>query len=285
MHHFTYGAFTPVLAYLMSFVGSLLGLKCTARAARAEGVVRGAWLVTAAVSIGGTGIWVMHFIAMLGFSVSGMHIRYHVGLTLLSAALAIGIVGGGLLLVGFGGGRARTLLLGGVVTGVGVAGMHYTGMASMDMEGEISYQYGFVLLSVLIAVAAATAALWFATRVRGMQAMVGAALIMGVAVTGMHYTGMAAMRVRTPDGLHTPSGAEGIDFLLPLIVAVSIVSFAVLLIVSVNPEQDDLVFAHRDGPGRTAGERAPRPQGPPPGTAPGTARRQAGQWFGGEPPR
>ncbi|MBA3799981.1 MAG: hypothetical protein H0X18_12985, partial [Geodermatophilaceae bacterium] len=78
IEHFAYGVLTPILAYAMSFIGSLLGLQCTARARFATGRSRVGWLLLAAVSIGGTGVWVMHFIAMLGFRVTGMDIRYGV---------------------------------------------------------------------------------------------------------------------------------------------------------------------------------------------------------------
>ena len=93
VHHFSYGPLTPVAAYLMSFVGSFLGLLCMSRARASTGRSRASWLSLAALAIGGTGIWVMHFIAMLGFSVSGMPIRYNVPVTLLSCLTAVAVVG------------------------------------------------------------------------------------------------------------------------------------------------------------------------------------------------
>ncbi|MCQ0019291.1 MHYT domain-containing protein [Actinomadura madurae] len=103
VHHFAYGPLTPAAAYVMSFVGSLLGLLCTTRARASAGGSRAYWLALAALAIGGTGIWVMHFIAMLGFSVAHTEIRYDVPLTLLSCLTAIAVVAVGLFLVGFGG--------------------------------------------------------------------------------------------------------------------------------------------------------------------------------------
>src|ERR671915_2362175 len=117
VHHFSYGAWTPLLAYLMSCAGALLGLLFTARARAASGRSRGMWLTLGALSIGGTGIWTMHFIAMLGFSIPGGSIRYDVPLTLLSALIAVGVVGAGLFTVGFGATRLSTLLVGGSITG------------------------------------------------------------------------------------------------------------------------------------------------------------------------
>ena len=89
VHNFSYGLLTPALAYLMSFLGSFLGLRCTSRARASTGATRMRWLLVAAVSIGITGIWVMHFIAMLGFTIPGETIRYNVPITLLSMLIAV----------------------------------------------------------------------------------------------------------------------------------------------------------------------------------------------------
>ena len=86
-------------------------------------------------------------------------------------------------------------MAGGTIIGVGVAGMHYLGMAAMSMPAPSPTTSRCWSLSVLIAIVAGTAALWIGTWVRGLAATVGAALVMGVAVSGMHYTGMAALHV------------------------------------------------------------------------------------------
>ncbi|GAA3037424.1 hypothetical protein GCM10017559_76620 [Streptosporangium longisporum] len=83
--HFAYGLVTPVASYIMSSIGSLLGLLLAARARGAQGGSRALWLIGAALSIGGPGIWVMHFIAMMGFDVRGTSIRLRVPLTVASA--------------------------------------------------------------------------------------------------------------------------------------------------------------------------------------------------------
>lgn len=243
--HFAFGLLTPLVAYAMSFTGSLLGLQCTARARGSAGKARVGWLSLAAVSIGGTGVWVMHFIAMLGFRVSGMEIRYDVGLTLLSALVAIVLVGAGLFIVGFGGARRSALLVGGVLTGLGVATMHYLGMAAMNMSGHVGYDGRIVAASVGIAVVASTTALWFALRVRGHLATAGAALLMGVAVSGMHYTGMAAMLVRRDLTLGPPSGAPAFEFLLPLILGISVVAMILLVIIGLSLSEDELSVEHQ----------------------------------------
>ncbi len=238
IYHFSYGWLTPILAYVLSFTGSFLGLQCAARARAGE--KRLLWLSLAAVSIGGTGIWVMHFIAILGFSIQGSTIRFDVPLTLFSAATAIVVVGIGLVLVVTPQPRLWALLTGGLITGLGVAGMHYTGMHAMNSNADISYDTPLVVLSLVIAVVAATAALWFTVNVRGQLAAVGASLIMAVAVCGMHYTGMAAMRAHGGHEHGTPEGTDALQLLAPLIVGIAIVTMLLLISVSLTSIERDL---------------------------------------------
>ena len=91
MDHASFGWLTPTLSYAMACVGAALGLRCTVRALATTGPSRRNWLITAASALG-TGIWTMHFIAMLGFSVSGTEIRYNVPLTVLSLVVAMLVV-------------------------------------------------------------------------------------------------------------------------------------------------------------------------------------------------
>jgi NO-binding membrane sensor protein with MHYT domain len=237
VHNFSYGLLTPGLAYLMSVVGSFLGLRCTSRSQVSTGRSRLRWLLLGAGSIGITGIWVMHFIAMLGFTIPSETIHYSVPITLLSMLISVAFVSIGLLIVGLSDTmKFRSLLLGGVVTGLGVAAMHYSGMAAMRMAGRMSYSPGLFAVSIVIAIVAATAALWFALRLGGFWSGFGAALIMGVAVSGMHYTGMAAMRVYAPDGTSMPmAGADASAFLLPLIVGVSVTTFVLTAAIALSP--------------------------------------------------
>ncbi len=164
-NNFTYGLLTPVMAYLMSCLGCFLGLRCTTRARAFAGAARARWLLLAAVSIGVTGIWVMHFIAMLGFTMPGTTMGYSVPVTILSMVIAVVVVSIGLLIVGFSANGVRPLLAGGLIIGLGVASMHYVGMSAMRMPGvSVHYDPRVVALSVVIAVVAGTAALWAALR-------------------------------------------------------------------------------------------------------------------------
>ncbi|WP_430783036.1 MHYT domain-containing protein [Actinoplanes sp. G11-F43] len=219
VHHFTYGAYNPIAAYLLAFLGSFLGLLCTGRARDAHSRSRrNRWLLIAAFSIGGGGIWLMHFAAMLGFDVPASPVRYDLGLTLLSLLFAVLTVGVGLLLVGHGRRSVGKTLGAGVLTGAGVIAMHYTGMEGIRLAADIRYSPVLVVASALIAIAACTIALWFAVSVRGWAKVTGAAAVMGVAVCGMHYTGMAAMSIELhPAGGPPAAGIRPLTMLVPII--------------------------------------------------------------------
>jgi NO-binding membrane sensor protein with MHYT domain len=149
----------------------------------------------------------MHFIAMLGFTIPGQTILYNVPLTILSMLVSVAVVAIGLFIVGFSRNQGTVpLVAGGVIVGLGVASMHYLGMAAIVMPDMMKYSIPLVALSMVISIAAGTAALWAVLRVRSIWSTLAASLIMGVAVTGMHYTGMAAMRVYAKGQLH---GCDG----------------------------------------------------------------------------
>nr|WP_083905142.1 MHYT domain-containing protein [Nocardia transvalensis] len=213
----------------MSFIGSVLGLRCAVHARSSRWP--GGWLIAAAVALGGCGIWVMHFTAMLGFSIQGTTIRYDVPMTLLSAAIAIVVVWAGLSIVVRVRREILALPLGGAVTGIGVAAMHYLGMSAMHAGAHVEYGVGLVALSLVIAVVAATAALWFMLHVHGFGATLGAAVIMGLAVCGMHYTGMAAMSAHHGDHSVVTQGVEPVELLTPLIMTVTLVTMMLIVLV------------------------------------------------------
>jgi NO-binding membrane sensor protein with MHYT domain len=247
VHNFTYGLLTPLLAYVMSCIGAFLGLRCASRARPFWGFARLRWLLLAGVSIGVTGIWLMHFIAMLGFTIPGETIHYNVPVTILSLLVAVVIVCVGLVIVGFSREGPVALLLGGVITGLGVAVMHYLGMAAMRMPGRITYNPVLLILSVVIAFVAATAGLWAAARLQGIGPTVVASLILGFAVSGMHYMGMAAMHVFRSSGpagmvMGGPGGATAESFLLPLILGITIISFVLTATITLSPSAEELHY-------------------------------------------
>jgi NO-binding membrane sensor protein with MHYT domain len=241
VHNFTDGVFNPALGYVMSCLGAFLGLRCVTRARAHEGRAKARWLSLAAVAIGACGIWVMHFIAMLGFSIPGQSITYNVPVTIASMLIAIAVVGAGLFIVGYGDGSLSRLAAGGVIVGIGVASMHYLGMAAMVMPDSMSYNPVLLALSVVIAVVAGTVALWIGTWVSGIGATIGASLVMGVAVSGMHYTGMAAMRVHQGSMANMPAaGATPLSFLFPLVLGISVLTVIMTLTITMSPSEEEI---------------------------------------------
>jgi NO-binding membrane sensor protein with MHYT domain len=267
VHHFAYGWFNPVVAFLMAFLGSLFGLGCTARARVSTTRGRRArWLALASCAIGGAAIWLMHFMAMLGFDVPESPVRYDVTLTVASLFIAVLTVGIGIFIAGQRKRSAPRILLGGVFTGAGVVAMHYTGMAALHVTGTITYDPGLVGASVVIAVVAATTALWFTVSINGWKPIVPAAIIMGIAVCGMHYTAMAAMHVYLRDDGN--GAVAGISPLL-LIVPITLLTSAALIGLTLNAlqamtEEEFAGMAHGT-PARASDAYAftPRIAGPP----------------------
>jgi NO-binding membrane sensor protein with MHYT domain len=249
----------PIAAYLIAFIGSVLGLSCASRL-RLVGTAQGkGWLAAGAISLG-TGIWGMHFVAMLGFHVQGVDLHYEVAITALSWLLAVVVVGFGMYVAS----RKDSwplLLGGGLLAGLGVAGMHYLGMRAIKMPGSLSYDPSVVALSVLIAVLAATAALWATLRVRHPVAITGAAVVMAFAISGMHYTGMESVTA-TVSGSDSESigGVSSAAFLLPLIIVLTLIVLLVSFAVLMNT-LDDLTIAKAQThpPEETP---APRPRPP-----------------------
>jgi hypothetical protein len=198
--------------------------------------------------------------------------------------------------VGFAKPTWRNLLLAGIFTGLGVASMHYTGMAAMRMPARMSYSPDLFALSIVIAIVAATAALWAATRLRGTATTLGAALIMGVAVSGMHYTGMAAMHLYPPgaDGgmLMTGGGATAENFVMPLVIGISVLAFILTATLALSPD-DKEIRAEQDLMRRIEQTSLAEPalavpppviqSRPQPGTAASRARHGRRQAQSGEP--
>jgi NO-binding membrane sensor protein with MHYT domain len=243
-NNFTNGVLNPGLAYLVSCVGCFLGLRCTTRARAYQGAARARWLTMGALAIATTGIWVMHFIAMLGFSIPGQTIRYNVLITIGSMLIAVLVVGIGVFIVGFSkSGTTWPLLTGGLILGLGVASMHYIGMMAIRVPDSLSYNPGLVAASVVIAVIAGIAALWAALRLDSLFSTVVASLIMGVAVNGMHYTGMAALHVQAAPTLDvsTAGAASASAFLLPLILGLSSIGFIFSAVIALSPTAAEIV--------------------------------------------
>jgi PAS domain S-box-containing protein len=188
-HAGTHDSALVALSILIAAAASFTALDLAARMRATAGWPCRAWLAAAALAMGG-GIWAMHFVAMLAFSLPGVEVSYDLRLTLLSLMLPIAVTGLGFFVVNRPGAGPIALCLSGLVMGLGIAGMHYTGMAAMRMPADLRYDHLWVAISILIAIGAAVAALWLAFQQTSVRVRLLAAAIMGFAVSGMHYAAM-----------------------------------------------------------------------------------------------
>ena len=186
----TYNPYLVALSILVACVASYTALDLSGHVAPARGFARRVWLVAAALTMGG-GIWSMHFIAMLAF-VMPIPMSYDIGLTIFSLVVAIFVTGIGFYVIRRQSASPLRLVLSGIFMGLGIAGMHYTGMAAMRGNVVLSYDPLFFALSLVIAIGASTVALWVAFRTTDLGQKLVAAVVMGLAISGMHYTGMRA---------------------------------------------------------------------------------------------
>jgi NO-binding membrane sensor protein with MHYT domain len=241
VHHFTYGAFNPIAAYLLAFLGSFLGLLCTARARAARSRRRrNRWLIIAAFSIGGGAVWLTRFAAMLGFEVPASPVRFDVQLTLISLVTAVVSVGIGLMVAGHGRPGLPRTVVAGVLTGSGMVAMHYIGMYGVHVSGELHYRPVLVAASVVLAAGAATLALWFTVTVKGWAPIIGAAALIALAVCGTHYTAMSAVWVElAPVGEIQVSGIRPLMLIVPLtlISAATILGMALSALQAMTDEE------------------------------------------------
>ncbi|TMH82657.1 MAG: hypothetical protein E6H49_04090 [Betaproteobacteria bacterium] len=195
MNNIQYEPLLVGLSYVISVFGSYTALQLAIAIpqARTWAAIIGS-VTGASVALGGGAIWSMHFIGMNAADM-GVPVAYDPFLTFVSLILAVVAPAIGLFIVGRSDGGPWNLPLGGVLTGLGVALMHYTGMAAMIMPAKITYDPTLFAASLVIAVVAATVALWLAFNLRGNLQRFGSAIVMGIAVCGMHYTGMYAVRM------------------------------------------------------------------------------------------
>jgi NO-binding membrane sensor protein with MHYT domain/putative methionine-R-sulfoxide reductase with GAF domain len=207
--------FSIVIAILASYVALDLAGRVTASRGRA----RLGWLALGAVAMG-SGIWAMHFVAMLGFQVADLPTTYDLLLVIVSLLAAVVASGIAFTLTSRERARGWQLGLGALLMGAAIVGMHYIGMAAIRLPAIIHYETVPFAISVVIAVTASLAALWLqlrlraATEWRGLLLKLAAAVAMGFAIAAMHYTGMwAAVFHPAPELPANPPGSIAISLL------------------------------------------------------------------------
>lgn len=224
-----------VLSILIASVASYTALDLGGRVGASRGFARRVWLVAAA-TVMGSGIWSMHFVAMLALIVP-MPMSYDIGLTALSLVVAILVTSGGFYVISRQSTSRVRLALGGVFMGFGIVAMHYTGMAAMRSHAELAYDRLFVALSLVIAIGASIAALWLAFRTTDPWHRLVAAVVMGLAISGMHYTAMRAALFTVPGPLHDIQPYASLDQ-LNLALAVAGITFVILALALIASQSE-----------------------------------------------
>ena len=223
----SYNLWLAALSYIVAALASYTAIDLAGRVRefRAEPGKSAAWLAGGAVAMG-AGIWAMHFVGMLAYQLP-VPVRYELWTTLASMAAAIVASGCALHIVTRDALTTSRLLLSGAILGAGIGAMHYTGMAAMRLDALVMYYAWPFALSVANAVVCSSAALWLVSRrtYADTRSKVLAALVMGVAVAGMHYTGMyATVCVSTGK---TAAAVAGLDPLL-MAIAVSVITLLIM---------------------------------------------------------
>ncbi|HEY7766909.1 PAS domain S-box protein [Longimicrobium sp.] len=236
------------LSVLIAVAASHVALGLGNRVAAARGRAMLAWLAGGALAMG-AGIWSMHFVGMLAFRVPGVVIGYDVVLLFASMAIAVAASAAALYVVSRAAPRRVTQAAAALPMGVAIAGMHYTGIAGMHLGARVEWNRALVALSIAIAVAASFVALGLATRFRSEPSRrdrhlrLGASIVMGGAIAGMHYTAMAAARF-VPGGASATVMADDVLATRGLAAAVA-GGTALILVIAVAASLAARELAHR----------------------------------------
>jgi diguanylate cyclase (GGDEF)-like protein/PAS domain S-box-containing protein len=241
----TYDYRLVALSVVLAIAASYAALDVAGRVTVAKRRAQVFWLAGGAVAMG-LGIWAMHYIGMLAFSM-GMPVLYDFPTVLASLLAAIIASSVALFIVSRPTMRTWQEVVGSIFMGTGIAGMHYIGMAAMRVHATISYRPGLVALSVVLAMVISQVALRLTFRVRDEKRTslrkIVSAFVMGSAIPVMHYTGMAAARFSASNETPDLSHAVGISSLG--IAAISITSLLVLILAIVTAFLDRLLAAQK----------------------------------------
>ncbi len=232
------GHYEPLLvsvSVLVAIFASYTALSLAGRVRQSRGSAALWWTVGGALAMG-SGIWAMHFIGMLAFRLP-IPLGYDFHITFLSWLLPVTVSAMALWQLRDPKAGPRQLMSGAVLFGLGINAMHYAGMAALLMDPAIVYSAPLVLASVAIAVAAAAGALWIAFRLGNEPrhprlVQLAAASLMGVAIAGMHYTGMAAANFPLGSVCGAAEGGVSPDALAVLVTLAIVAVLSIALLVA-----------------------------------------------------
>lgn len=211
-----------LLAAIMCVVGATITVRLYRLTTKAQGSARLGWAFLAAICAG-SAIWTTHFIAMLGYQ-PGVTVTLDSMLTVASGLIAIIGCGIAFLVAGTNSSRAMQTL-GGAIFGLTVAAMHFTGMFAYRVDGIVTWDMSYIIASIALSVAFASAALYVAPNWNGGWRCMVPSLLLVAGIVSLHFTGMAAFMVEPLSGIEP--GASSPAF-LAMAVAVAIAGFLIL---------------------------------------------------------
>jgi len=191
---YSYDPILVCVSVLVAIAGAYACFDLVIRVRRSSEPRRKNWLALAALAIGGS-IWAMHFIAMLAVQIPSM-MQYDILITLVSGLVSILMTAVALAIVSTGVIGLKRIVTAGTVMGAGIAVMHYVGMSGMRGDFLLSYNTGWLITSVLVGIFASILSLWLVMglQLRGVWRRLLSAIVMGLSIAGVHYSGMSGTR-------------------------------------------------------------------------------------------
>jgi len=236
-----------ILSYIVAVCASFTALYLATQITASKAGDRTTLLLTGAIAMG-IGIWCMHFIAALAFMLP-ITVSYDVLLTVASVVPAVIASWIALYIVTRASMGIGQMILGGLLMGPGIAGMHYTGMWAMKMDATMSFDPMLFGLSVVVAIVVSVVALFLAFHLRGgagqdntLQKIVSA-LVMGAAVVGMHFTGQAATHIMPLSSAIISKAPKMADGTMWLAVAIGAGTIAILVLVIMGAGSEDKIIS------------------------------------------
>ncbi|WP_159930743.1 MULTISPECIES: MHYT domain-containing protein [Nocardia] len=213
---FALGYWLVTLSLGISVLGAVVGFACIVHGARSV-QFRLVWLVSAAISLGGVGVWLATSVAMLGLKVPGSAMRYDTGRLIAALVVSVAAVFAALVIIGRTP-RLTLLLPGGAVLGLGIGVTHYLGVGSLEIQGAVGVTMWLAIVSGVIGVITATATMWLFQTPRFPLARAATVLLFGVGVAATYYTAIAALHFDVNRAAKVPDGVELFDFVFPMFV-------------------------------------------------------------------
>ncbi|TQC50338.1 hypothetical protein EEB14_05290 [Rhodococcus sp. WS4] len=228
LQHFSMGTWIVALAAVTAFIGVFVGIASARKAVTAPNPrQRYLWLAWGALSIGGIGAWLPHYIAMVGFEVYGSVVRYDVLWIVISFVVPVAAAAVALLTVSPPPTKHRMpsstvemgrLAGGGVLLGVGFAGMHLAIVSSLEIQGSVDFDPLFTVAAAVIGLLVGAGIMWSISALESRTLRLVASVVVAVGLVAMHYTGVFGLSVTVDPTVARPDGLEVFSILFPVFV-------------------------------------------------------------------